>query len=113
MAGPLAGLSLAGAMGGVRRQPEACFGRDLTRLEKDGQLLLSASAPVSFYARLEDSSAARYIRLQAEAAGDLRLYCPDEPSQVLLDGSPHAFAWDAGMLDLQAPAGEHLIELNP
>jgi len=113
--GAIDGLAVTGAMGGVRIDRAAFFGRTLTRLEHDGEVLLQASAPVSIFARLQHplSLGPRYARVQTAGSADLSLVSATEPSLVELDGASIPFRWAAGVLTLTVPAGSHLIEVSP
>ncbi len=114
-AASLGGLSLQGAMGGRRLDEPAYFGRDLTRLEAGGQLLVQASRPVSLHARLEHTAspaAPREALVQASGDATLELFCPAAPTQVWLDGLGVPFDWNDPVLTVDVPAGEHLVELR-
>jgi hypothetical protein len=111
----LPGLGLQGAMGGRRRDRAAYFGRELTRLEADGQVLLRATAEVSLLARLEHAATPaepRFARVQAAAAASLELYCPEAPAEVRLDGAGIPFDWNDLVLRVDVPAGEHRLEIR-
>jgi hypothetical protein len=105
------GCDVTGEMAGRRFDEPAFFGRDLTGFSQGGDTLVTASTPVSLYARLEHTGA-RFAVVQAAASSDLALFCPVEPTRVTLDGTDASFTWASSALSLTVPAGEHRIEVE-
>jgi len=110
----LAGLTVQGLMGGIRRDRPAFWGRELTRLENSGQVLVQAQSPLSLFARTEHAASAddpHLLITRAASTVTVSVYCPDEPGQVTLDGNPLTFSWNQGLLSLEVPAGRHRLEM--
>jgi hypothetical protein len=106
-------LSMTGAMAGRRFDRPAFFGRDLTLLSDGADTLVSSSAPVSIFSRLEHAFTAAdpgVVVVDSASGVDLDLFCPAEPGSVTMDGAALAFSWSGGVLSLSVPAGAHRIE---
>ncbi len=110
----MSGLAVNGAMGGVRQDEPAYFGRDLTQLMQDGQLLVRAQTPVSIFARCEhtaDVDNPHFASVQASSEVVLDLYCPSEPTQLTMDGIAIPFNWNGDLLSVTLPTGNHRLEM--
>jgi len=105
------GCDVTGTMAGRRFDEPAFFGRDLTYFSQGGDVLVTASTPVSLLARLEHTGA-RFAIVRAAASSDLTLFCPVEPTRVTVDGTDASFTWAASAITLTLPAGDHRIELE-
>jgi len=105
------GCDVTGVMGGRRFDEPATFGRDVTLLAQGGDTLVTASTPVSLYARLEHTGA-RFAIVQAAASSDIALFCPVEPTRVTVDGTDASFTWAPSAISLTLEAGEHRIEVE-
>lgn len=106
---------VTGAMGGVRLDRPAYFGRQLTELRHDGAQLVAASAPISLAARLQHTPTAAEpleATVDSETSVDLDLACPAHPADVRVDGVSVGFAWSGGTLSLTLPAGRHRIDVE-
>lgn len=111
----LQGVAVDGSMGGRRMDKTAYFGRELTRLEKDGQVLIQASAAVSLFARIEHTATPeepRFVAVQVSSAVTLDLFCPEEPVQVQLDGTAVPFSWSNFVVTIDVPPGAHRLILD-
>jgi hypothetical protein len=110
----LQGLTVHGAMGGRRVSRPAFYGRVVTLLEDDGQVLIQASSPASLFARTEHAATVddpRFATVEAPADVVLDLHCPQEPAQVQLDGTSVPFSWNNQLLRIDVPAGAHRLVL--
>ncbi len=105
------GCDVSGAMAGRWFDEPAYFGRGLTRFAQGGDVLVTASTPVSLIARLEHTGA-RFALVRAAASSDVALFCPVEPTRVTVDGTDASFTWAASAISLTLEAGEHRIEVE-
>jgi hypothetical protein len=105
------GCDVTGTMAGRRFDEPAYFGRELTRFVQDGDVLVTATTPVSLLARLEHTGS-RFAIVHAGASSDVALFCPVEPTRVTVDGTDATFSWAGSVLSLTVPAGEHRIDLE-
>lgn len=109
------GFDVSGTMGGRRHDAMAYFGRELTYLSEGSDVLVSATAPLDLFARLEhDLSAAQpgLIVTQALSAATVSLHCPTSPTSVTRNGTAYPFDWAGSILTLDLSPGEHRIEVR-
>jgi hypothetical protein len=109
------GFDVTGLMGGRRFDQPAYHGRGVTFLSDGAELLIQATMPADVFARLEHAWSAGdpgVVVVEAGGVTDLSLWCPTNPAQVLMDGSPVAFSWAASVLTLTVPAGTHRFEVQ-
>jgi hypothetical protein len=109
------GYDVAGAMAGRRFDEPAYFARATTRLVSGTTVLLDAASAVDAFVRFEHAVSAtdpRMAVVDASAAGDVSLYCPTEPVEVLVDGAAVASPWSGAVLTIPLAAGLHRIELR-
>ena len=117
--------TVTGKMAG-RRFGENFFGREVTLIQNDGLTLLSATTPISFYAKTEQAPASpstHQITVSADAESTVTIYCPHEPESVQIDNGVVGYTWANYQLTLTMPPTDastitfptapEVIEVNP
>lgn len=113
------GFDVVGAVAGRRYDELAYFGRAVTQLASSGTgTLVSASAPVDLFARLEHadptSQDPHRVILAAAQSTQVTLRCPQQPTQVTDESSANVpFSWSSGQLTFDAASGTHRYVVTP
>ena len=87
------------------------FATRASELRSQGTRLLTSDAPLNL--EVTQAPERTVVRLQADAAVNVRIARPSRPEEVQLDGREAAYGWDedAGELILALPPGEHVLEI--
>jgi len=109
------GYDVTATMAGRRLDEPAYFGRALTLLTSGATTLAQATTPVDLFARLEHAATAadpNFVLVRAGASSTLLLWCPTQPTTVLLDTTPTTFSWSNSQLTVDIPPGTHRLNLQ-